>query len=863
MDNGKVKIYELSKELNLDNKELLAICDQLNIAVKSHSSIISETEADNIRVAAKKLVAKNGIPKTEFYTFTYEPISPHSDSRNRPATPQQNHKKEILEIRKPKILQNPTFNNRDRTANTSVQDNSIEVKIASEDWGYKLLGSAINRLILDLESQTVLKTYSEFQQRREFANKLMKELFGQKPCLFYIRRKGQGKQDGEEIWELTIATDRDDALLPSRLENLGKTLGLRAAVEQNGYGGLQILSTRLLETKSGYADSYALPCLLRLLPNYKYQINIPSAALTRIAKMPICGDHVPTEEQIKAWQAFLQTEKKIAQARQFCVYFLGHNYGSATRTISFDIDVDLATVDGAEENSLDTEDFWQRVRRAKNEDIRLFETVTDRRNWRGSRQLGLIEGFDSQKCIIRVKLERELAEKMADGLYQLPSPGFLYFQAAGDIQQIRRKEIALDDLNQGRTQNPYLGNFFFDASQARPIKNTVQLQPDDLLLSSANPSQKAAVEMVLASEDLALIQGPPGTGKTTVIAEICYQVALRGGRTLIASQANLAVDNALSRLVHNPVIRAVRKGKAEKVGEEGQPFLEEKVINTWLTNTATYCENSLEKRLNDAKILSNLLTLSPRFLEYIKLEKVFQQEQNLLETCKANLELACTKQTNEYQQITAQISVLESLKIAVDNLLNEESLVDLQDSQLINLWSSLLPYISTDIYVQYFSANLRLAINLASELGIINPNVSSFGLAAWLHNTVTAKISEFKTALDYANHIATVIIESESAAQIYRQNSQLLTEFNSTHQQLIPVQQNLQQKIRKLQKRQSEISSVIISLDTWLLTAKSTVLNSLKQSFKTRQNLTVESIEIPVELLTLIQEYHYVDWQKC
>jgi len=64
------------------------------------------------------------------------------------------------------------------------------------------------------------------------------------------------------------------------------------------------------------------------------------------------------------------------------------------------------------------------------------------------------------------------------------------------------------------------------------------------------------VEAVLSALDLVLIQGPPGTGKTTVIAEICYQVACRGGRTLIASQANLAVDNALSRLVHNPVIRA-------------------------------------------------------------------------------------------------------------------------------------------------------------------------------------------------------------------------------------------------------------------------------------------------------------------
>ena len=63
MNNGKVRIYELSKELDLDNKELLEICTQLNIAVKSHSSTITETQAERIRRAAKKPVAPTGRTK--------------------------------------------------------------------------------------------------------------------------------------------------------------------------------------------------------------------------------------------------------------------------------------------------------------------------------------------------------------------------------------------------------------------------------------------------------------------------------------------------------------------------------------------------------------------------------------------------------------------------------------------------------------------------------------------------------------------------------------------------------------------------------------------------------------------------------
>ncbi|MGL5835497.1 MAG: translation initiation factor IF-2, partial [Waterburya sp.] len=54
MNNGKVRIYELSKELNLDNKDIKEICEQLNIAVKSHSSTITADDAVRVRSLAEK-----------------------------------------------------------------------------------------------------------------------------------------------------------------------------------------------------------------------------------------------------------------------------------------------------------------------------------------------------------------------------------------------------------------------------------------------------------------------------------------------------------------------------------------------------------------------------------------------------------------------------------------------------------------------------------------------------------------------------------------------------------------------------------------------------------------------------------------
>ncbi len=377
MNNGKLRVYELAKELNLDSKKLLVVCEKLKIVVKSHTSTISEADAERIRLAVNKLTAKS----------------------------------------------------------------SKTTKITSEDWGYTFIASAIDSFIRHLEGETALKSYPEFRElrhlegeaalksypefreRRDRANELMYECVGKKPSLFYVRRKGAGKEAREEIWDLTIATDSDDFPLPARLEKLKKTLGFRAAVQKDGRGGLKILSAYLLQPSRANADSYAVPCRLRLLPNHQHHLDIPPATLKRIAAAPVCGENVPTEDQLKAWKAFLQIEEKIAKARQFCVRYVSHNY-NFKRRISFEIDVASATLDGFYQNSLDVDNFWERARRTKNEDLKLFETAPVGKNWISGRQLGTVEEVDPNRCIISLRLERDLAEFMATERYKLPDTGY-------------------------------------------------------------------------------------------------------------------------------------------------------------------------------------------------------------------------------------------------------------------------------------------------------------------------------------------------------------------------------------------------------------------------------------------------------
>ena len=93
MNNGKVRIYELSRELDLDNKDILTICERLEIAVKSHSSTITESDADRIRSAASgetKRSLKKPTPKPKQKPNLTKPKAP-----NRPVRKQQ-----ILEIRR-------------------------------------------------------------------------------------------------------------------------------------------------------------------------------------------------------------------------------------------------------------------------------------------------------------------------------------------------------------------------------------------------------------------------------------------------------------------------------------------------------------------------------------------------------------------------------------------------------------------------------------------------------------------------------------------------------------------------------------------------------------------------------------------
>ncbi len=93
--SSKVRIYELSKELNLDNKDILAVCDQLEISVKSHSSTISEDEAEKIRhTASQQYPNGSAVPAAVAKPRKEAPAKPIVAKAKEPG------KQQILEVRR-------------------------------------------------------------------------------------------------------------------------------------------------------------------------------------------------------------------------------------------------------------------------------------------------------------------------------------------------------------------------------------------------------------------------------------------------------------------------------------------------------------------------------------------------------------------------------------------------------------------------------------------------------------------------------------------------------------------------------------------------------------------------------------------
>jgi DNA polymerase III delta prime subunit len=265
-----------------------------------------------------------------------------------------------------------------------------------------------------------------------------------------------------------------------------------------------------------------------------------------------------------------------------------------------------------------------------------------------------------------LRVKPPVAENPMIGLDEEYIGMFLINDVSLDLIQIDRQRKGLERLLELEANNN-VHEWLFNIQKAeKNPRNLPEMEHEPL--SQMNEEQELAVRGALAAKDVFLIQGPPGTGKTTVIAEIINQATESGERVLLASQSNLAVDNALGRFANTPNIRPIRRyAHSAEVDPDAEKFLESNVIKDFFVpSIRQHCER---EQADSDSLLASKQSIEmanhglPMMLgEATAEEKLMAQLHNQNEELKDRLEINQSKLLNLSNQRDALSKLVRFLE---------------------------------------------------------------------------------------------------------------------------------------------------------------------------------------------------------
>ncbi len=331
---------------------------------------------------------------------------------------------------------------------------------------------------------------------------------------FLLRPAASAEPSANTVW-VGLVCDYDAARRALRVVDRAMVQPGPPQAAERLYRGELTLETRLLAPS--YCDTEAVAFLKRV-----------PIAVELLAS--------PTDR----WRDYLDWRRKLAETKAAQAYVYVDYERRAGRTVRF---------------FLRDPQPLEKLRMAlQDEDLRAGLDARDKRApqgvFRRARHTPPRPGVPPQGPAVDLEFE----EAAWNGL-RLPSQGELRVAMEGELSTLDIQLSALRRLAEGQAQNPNLRDWLFAIARVKPLSAAAAVAWEPVL--PLNPEQRDAVSRALALDDLLLLWGPPGTGKTTVIAEICAQYARRGKRVLVASQANLAVEQALGRLPPHPEVRPV------------------------------------------------------------------------------------------------------------------------------------------------------------------------------------------------------------------------------------------------------------------------------------------------------------------
>ena len=312
------------------------------------------------------------------------------------------------------------------------------------------------------------------------------------------------------------------------------------------------------------------PVRLKFLVGRSAGTAMPIELYTSIRELPIAQERSEyVKKRIASWEGYLRVEERNADVADLTAAISRASLNDDFSKLS----LVCSGLQGKEWNAI--KGFSAKMKGLQND-------------------IGNVVNVDRAKRIVEIELNRNYKEMARRNEWQPKNFKEVVFSNFAELSQVKRLRKGFKDLQDGLAANANLERVLFEE---RPVVRISKKQQELVFHNQLNQFQKEAVTGAMTSNDLYVIQGPPGTGKTTVISEICHQNVKAGLRTLVASQANLAVDNALGRLLSHQDIRILRYGRTESIEEEGKKFIEENVALNWKNET----QNAINKKLQSNK----------------------------------------------------------------------------------------------------------------------------------------------------------------------------------------------------------------------------------------------------------------------
>lgn len=273
-------------------------------------------------------------------------------------------------------------------------------------------------------------------------------------------------------------------------------------------------------------------------------------------------------------------------------------------------------------------------------------------------------------------------------------PDWLSLQA-----EFTRRRNALDRLQSGKAALPQLSDFMIEGSHQEMAVPSFT----NLLDTEYNSEQISAIGKALCENSFTCILGPPGTGKTSVIAEIASQLAATGKRVLISSQSNLAVDNALEKVLDSSDVFRVRVGRPEAV-KLNPELLFERASERYRERVLAASRTAQLSEAAEVKGFTEKLPSSERFTQWrIQYESYRQLENDFL-----TAELSARSARNTFTNDKADE---EKFSLALIDICNRANIAP---SQVGNFQSAMKALVDSGVDIDA-AWETRTEIKFASE----------------------------------------------------------------------------------------------------------------------------------------------------